>query len=1428
MTFTATVTPSVGGGTPTGTVVFMEGGTTLATSALSGGTATYTTNTLSAGSHSITATYNSDLNYQFSQSSAVSVSVTNGTTTAATVRSSLSPSNYLQTVTFTATVGSSSPATGTITLYDGASAVGTTTANVFGAGSPLVAGDSHTCAVTSAGGVKCWGNNAYGQLGNATNSQTFNPNPTPLDVAGLSSGVVALAAGAYHTCALTSAGGVKCWGSNTYGQLGNTTNNNSSAANPTPVDVPGLSSGVVALTAGLTHTCALTSAGGVKCWGSNYFGQLGNATNTGNSNPNPTPVNVAGLSSGVVALAAGTYHTCALTSAGGVKCWGSNVFGQLGTTTNSATGIPNPTPLDVTGLSSGVIAIAAGGGSNGPSHTCALTNSGGVKCWGSNSFGELGNTTGSGGANPTPLDVTGLTDVAAISAGGAHSCAILTSGAGVCWGYNGAGQLGNLTNSATSNANPTPLSVDGGSANLRFIAAGGIHTCSVDLGDIRCWGLNYYGQLGVSANNGSNADNPYAYYVTGFDAGGAMVYSNATFSTVALNAGSHSMSAYYSGDGNHNGGSSPALTQTVNQISSSTSLGSSQSTTVFGQSASFTATVTSSNGTPTGAVSFYDGANLLGTSALSGGIAGFSTAALGVGTHTIVATYVGDNNYTGSFSTNVTQTVNQGASSTAVVSSASLSSLGHAVTFTAIVTATAPADGVPGGTVTFYDGANSIGIGTLSGGTATYSTSALSVGVHFITAVYAGDTNFMASTSSLLGQAVYPGTTTTSLGAAPSPSVFGQAVTFTATVASGAGTPTGTVNFMDGANSIGTGSLTGGIATLTTASLAVGGHAITAVYGGDASFAASQSFGASQTVSAGPTTTALSTLFNPSVFGQSLTFTATVSAASPASGTPTGTVSFKDGATTLGTGTLSGGAATLQTSALSVGSHTITAVYGGDSDFVTSTSTGVVQTVNKGATTITGSASPATIAPGAAVTLKATVDVTSPASATPSGQVTFEDKGATLGIGTIAAGVAQVTANPVPIGVHTITASYGGDGDLAASSATTAVTVSAAVGPETRVNTTTAGSQQLPGVAALKSGYVVAWASNGQDGSGYGIFAQRYTAGGAKAGKEFAVNTATVRDQTSPAIAGLSDGGFVIVWQSNGEDGSGYGIYGQRFKATGAKLGAEFKINTTTKGNQMQPSVAALSGGGFVVAWTSKGQDGSGLGVYAQRYDATGTAQGGESLVNQATAGDQSMPSIAALTGGGFVIAWQSEGQDGSGLGIYARRYDATGKAQSGEFKVNTVTVNDQSRPSIAALHNGGFVIAWQSALQDSSGLGVYLQRYTAKGIRAGGETRVNTTTVDDQGAPRVANFSDGGYVVVWASNNQDGSGEGVYAQAFKDTGARVNVEFRVNTTTALDQYQPAAAGFASGNFVAVWTSQSADGSLENIFAQRFALPGTN
>jgi alpha-tubulin suppressor-like RCC1 family protein len=385
---------------------------------------------------------------------------------------------------------------GTLNLSVGALAAPTISA--------ISAGGSNACALTSGGGVKCWGLNDVGQLGNGTTNNSF----TPVDVSGLSSGVAAIAAGG--PCALTAGGGVKCWGNNTSGRLGNGTTTNSS----TPVDVSGLSSGVAAIAAG-GSPCALTAGGGVKCWGDNSFGQLGNGTTTNSS----TPVDVSGLSSGVSAIAGGGAYTCALTTGGGVKCWGFNEVGQLGNGTTTGPDqcdefgrVCSVTPVDVIGLSSGVTAIAAGS-----QDACALTSGGGVKCWGSNGFGQLGNgtTTGPdcfGGCSATPVDVNGLSSgVASIAVGGSHTCALTAGGGAKCWGDNLSGELGNGTTGGPDPDTcfgaciPAPVNVSGLSSGLTAITAGGGMTCALTSGGaVKCWGDNTFGQLGNGMTNNSS------------------------------------------------------------------------------------------------------------------------------------------------------------------------------------------------------------------------------------------------------------------------------------------------------------------------------------------------------------------------------------------------------------------------------------------------------------------------------------------------------------------------------------------------------------------------------------------------------------------------------------------------------------------------------------------------------------------------------------------------------------------------------------------------------------------------------------------------------------------------------------------------------------------------------------------------------------
>jgi alpha-tubulin suppressor-like RCC1 family protein len=284
------------------------------------------------------------------------------------------------------------------------------------------AGSMHTCLLDAHGHVMCWGNNQYGQLGNGSTADSY----LPVEVMGLSARIGFLAVGPDNSCVLDADGGVKCWGGNCCGELGDGT----VTASSLPRDVIGLSSGMIEATIGSVHTCALTSGGAVKCWGSDDVYQLG-----GDRGSSATPVDVSGLETGVVAIAAGAQYTCALTNAGAVECWGSNFSGQLGDGRSGYDG-DSYTPVAVSGLGNGVIAIAAGG-----QHACALLGNGAVMCWGSNNFGQLGDGSTTDRVRPvTVLNLTG--QVIAIAAGNHHSCALLEPGTVECWGSNSGGQLG--------------------------------------------------------------------------------------------------------------------------------------------------------------------------------------------------------------------------------------------------------------------------------------------------------------------------------------------------------------------------------------------------------------------------------------------------------------------------------------------------------------------------------------------------------------------------------------------------------------------------------------------------------------------------------------------------------------------------------------------------------------------------------------------------------------------------------------------------------------------------------------------------------------------------------------------------------------------------------------------------------------------------
>jgi len=321
---------------------------------------------------------------------------------------------------------------------------------------------NHSCAITTGGGVKCWGEYWDGELGDGS----------------LTSDVTAIALGGYHSCALINSG-VKCWGQNIYNQLGDGSafgNYTPVPASNSPLEVIGLTSGVTAIALGESHSCAIVN-GGAKCWGDNSNGQLGNGSMTTPS----IPVVVRGLTSGVTTISLGYWHSCALVNSG-VKCWGYNGDGELGNGNTTMKLIP----VAVRGLTSGVTAIALGAW-----HSCALVN-GVVKCWGTNGSGELGD--GSTTQRLIPVAVSGLSGVTAIALGGSHSCALVNGGV-KCWGYNGYGQLGD---GSTTSSN-IPVMVNGLTSGVTAIALGSYHSCALVNGGVKCWGHNGYGQLSDSS-----------------------------------------------------------------------------------------------------------------------------------------------------------------------------------------------------------------------------------------------------------------------------------------------------------------------------------------------------------------------------------------------------------------------------------------------------------------------------------------------------------------------------------------------------------------------------------------------------------------------------------------------------------------------------------------------------------------------------------------------------------------------------------------------------------------------------------------------------------------------------------------------------------------------------------------------------------------
>lgn len=354
----------------------------------------------------------------------------------------------------------------------------------------------HTCALSSTGAVKCWGNNSYGQLGlgdtlnRGDGASEMGVNLSPANIGGVATQI---AVGAYHSCALLSGGAVKCWGYNAFGQLGleDILDRGDEPGEMTVLPSVNLGTGrtAIKIAAGNYHTCALLDNFTLKCWGYNSDGQLGigdtldrgdGTAEMGDSLPVinfgvDTPINVF----------AGVANTCALLTSGSLKCWGTDSNGAVGN--GAATdGTAVTAPAQVSGLSTGVVSAEIG-----YYFSCAVLASGTVKCWGVGSFGQNGN--GSAADNNSPVTVTGVTNAVKLALGNDHACAILADGTLSCWGFNGNGGLG--IDSTTNQTAPMPVL---STSSLTGVTAGNAHTCAIISGSsIKCWGGNATGELGL-------------------------------------------------------------------------------------------------------------------------------------------------------------------------------------------------------------------------------------------------------------------------------------------------------------------------------------------------------------------------------------------------------------------------------------------------------------------------------------------------------------------------------------------------------------------------------------------------------------------------------------------------------------------------------------------------------------------------------------------------------------------------------------------------------------------------------------------------------------------------------------------------------------------------------------------------------------------
>ena len=994
-----TVTSS--GGTPTGNVTVSDG-TATCVGTVAAGTCTLTPTT--TGTKTLTAAYAGDGNFAPSTSAGVSHTV-NAASTATTITGNTpNPSAVGQAVSFTVTVVTNAPGagtpTGTVTVSDGTEHC---SASVGAGGCTIAFGSAGARSVTASYA----GDGNFGASTSSSVSQSVAAASTTTTITGHTPNPSSVGQGIAVTYSVTSTGGTP---------TGNVTVSDGAASCVGSVGAGGCTltpttAGAKTFTA--TYAGDANFAGSISTGVSHTVNAASTATAITGHTPSPSVTGQPVAATFTVTSSGGTPTGNVTVSDGSATCIGAVSAGTCTLTPTTAGGKTLTAAYagdgNFTASTSSGVAHAVNQASTTATITTHTPNPSAVGQVVSFTYTVAANAPGSGTPTGTVTVTDGTQSCSASVAAG--SCAIAFSSAGsrsVTASYPGDVNFGSSTSTSVSQ-------VVGAAATTTTITD---HTPSPSLtGQPVAVAFTVTSSGGTPTGNVTVSDG--AATCSGTVAAGTCTLTPTT-------TGAKTLTATYAGDANFGGSVSAGVAHTVNKAGTgSTITAHTPNPSTVGQTVSITFAVAVNapgSGTPTGTVNVTDGTFNCSASVTTGGCSiAFPTA----GGRTLTATYAGDANFTGSASAGAIHMVNAASTTTTITANTpNPSAVGQQVSVTFSVVANAPASGTPTGTVTVSDGTLSCNASVSTGSCAIAFPSA---GVRSLTASYAGDGNFSASTSAPVSHTVGAASTTTTItGHAPNPSVVGQGIPVTFAVTSSGGTPTGNVTVTDGAATC-SGTVATGTCSLTPTT--AGGKTLTATYAGDGNFATSTSTGVSHTVNAANTTTTITANTpNPSVVGQPVGFTFTVLTNAPGSGTPTGTVTVSDGTQTCSASVSVGTCSIAFTSA---GGRTVTATYASDGNFAASTSGGASQTVNAAATTtaITGD-TPDPSAVGQPYTVSYTVAVSAPGSGSPTGNVTVSDGVATC-TGTVASGSCQLTS--LTPGGKTLTASYVGNANFAGS-----------------------------------------------------------------------------------------------------------------------------------------------------------------------------------------------------------------------------------------------------------------------------------------------------------------------------------------------------------------------------------------------------------